>query len=226
VSPVEIMTSSTSCLPASHLIARWRGHFHHQSEAHRRGRRTCASPRHPSTTLGSWSQFRGGAHVCSDGAEDERGEGTASPFAGRPRHAMLERCTVCPARRSVHSCGRVVVMDSSTTSPKHRVPERIDPLKEPPGIVAHHLKKYDFSRPQLSGTVIDVACGVGYGTDFLGSACERVIAIATARTTCGSCKAMLSVSPSPTRVPTQLRASKGSNTSLTLRHTWPRSLAS
>jgi SAM-dependent methyltransferase len=68
-------------------------------------------------------------------------------------------------------------MDSSTTSPKHRVPERIDPLKEPPGIVAHHLKKYDFSRPQLSGTVIDVACGVGYGTDFLGSACERVIGL-------------------------------------------------
>jgi ubiquinone/menaquinone biosynthesis C-methylase UbiE len=50
-------------------------------------------------------------------------------------------------------------------------------LREPPGIVAHHLKKYDFSRRQLSGTVIDAACGVGYGTEFLGGACDRVIGL-------------------------------------------------
>jgi SAM-dependent methyltransferase len=68
-------------------------------------------------------------------------------------------------------------MSSPTTSPEHGVPERIDPLKEPPGIVAHHLKKYDFARPKLSGTVIDVACGVGYGTEFIGPGCERVIGL-------------------------------------------------
>ena len=59
-------------------------------------------------------------------------------------------------------------MNSSTTSPEHSVPERIDPLEEPRGIVSYHMKKYDFARAQLGGTVLDVACGVGYGTDFIG----------------------------------------------------------
>ena len=68
-------------------------------------------------------------------------------------------------------------MSSSTTSPEHGVPERIDPLKELPGVVAHHLKKYEFSRPDLHGTVIDVACGVGYGSEFLGPACDRVVGV-------------------------------------------------
>jgi len=68
-------------------------------------------------------------------------------------------------------------LSSSTTRPDHGVPERIDPLEELPGVVAHHLKKYEFSRDRLSGTVIDVACGVGYGSEFLGPACERVIGV-------------------------------------------------
>ena len=46
-------------------------------------------------------------------------------------------------------------------------PERIDPLLEPPGVTAHHLKKYEFAREFVRGVVIDVACGVGYGTDHL-----------------------------------------------------------
>jgi SAM-dependent methyltransferase len=68
-------------------------------------------------------------------------------------------------------------VSSSTTSPEHGVPERIDPLKELPGIVAHHMKKYEFARGRLSGTVIDVACGVGYGSEFLGPACARVVGV-------------------------------------------------
>ena len=68
-------------------------------------------------------------------------------------------------------------MSSSTTSPGQGVPERIDPLKELPGVVAHHLKKYEFARAQLDGTVVDVACGVGYGTEFLGPACDRAIGV-------------------------------------------------
>jgi ubiquinone/menaquinone biosynthesis C-methylase UbiE len=68
-------------------------------------------------------------------------------------------------------------VSSSTSSPEHNVPERIDPLKELPGIVAHHLKKYEFARARLHGMVFDVACGVGYGTEFLGTACDRVIGL-------------------------------------------------
>ena len=60
---------------------------------------------------------------------------------------------------------------------EHVVPERIDPIETPPGVVAHHLKKYEFSRGRLRGTVIDVACGVGYGSEFLGPACDRVVGV-------------------------------------------------
>jgi SAM-dependent methyltransferase len=68
-------------------------------------------------------------------------------------------------------------MSSSTTSPERGVPERIDPLKEAQGVVAYHLKKYEFARARVSGTVLDIACGVGYGTDFLGAACDRAIGV-------------------------------------------------
>jgi ubiquinone/menaquinone biosynthesis C-methylase UbiE len=68
-------------------------------------------------------------------------------------------------------------MSASTTSPGHGVPERIDPLMEAEGIVAYHLKKYEFARNQIGGTVLDVACGVGYGTDFLSAACDRTIGV-------------------------------------------------
>jgi ubiquinone/menaquinone biosynthesis C-methylase UbiE len=65
----------------------------------------------------------------------------------------------------------------NTTSPEHGVPERIDPLKELPGVVAHHLKKYEFAKSQIGGTVLDVACGVGYGSEFLGPACDRIVGL-------------------------------------------------
>jgi SAM-dependent methyltransferase len=56
-------------------------------------------------------------------------------------------------------------------------PERIDPLLAPPGVVAHHLKKYDFARAYAHGLVLDVACGVGYGTAFLAPPASRVIGV-------------------------------------------------
>jgi SAM-dependent methyltransferase len=56
-------------------------------------------------------------------------------------------------------------------------PERIDPLREPPGVVAHHLKKYEFARDYVRGLVIDVACGVGYGTDFLAPGTRQIIGL-------------------------------------------------
>jgi SAM-dependent methyltransferase len=56
-------------------------------------------------------------------------------------------------------------------------PERIDPLREPPGVVAHHLKKYEFASERVHGFVIDVACGVGYGTSYLAPATEGVVGL-------------------------------------------------
>lgn len=56
-------------------------------------------------------------------------------------------------------------------------PERIDPLREPPGVVAHHLKKYEFARGYVRGLVIDVACGVGYGTDFLAPSTVTIVGL-------------------------------------------------
>ena len=56
-------------------------------------------------------------------------------------------------------------------------PERIDPLRDPPGVVAHHLKKYEFARGHVRGMVVDVACGVGYGTKFLAPWTTKIIGV-------------------------------------------------
>jgi SAM-dependent methyltransferase len=56
-------------------------------------------------------------------------------------------------------------------------PERIDPLHAPPGVVAHHLKKYEFASRLVRGLVIDVACGVGYGTAYLATATARIVGV-------------------------------------------------
>ena len=56
-------------------------------------------------------------------------------------------------------------------------PERIDPVRDPAGVVAHHLKKYEFAQSYVRGTVIDVACGVGYGTNFVASSTEMIVGL-------------------------------------------------
>jgi SAM-dependent methyltransferase len=56
-------------------------------------------------------------------------------------------------------------------------PERIDPLDTVPGVVAYHLKKYEFARSRIDGLVVDVACGVGYGSDYLRSAPTTVVGV-------------------------------------------------
>jgi SAM-dependent methyltransferase len=56
-------------------------------------------------------------------------------------------------------------------------PERIDPEATPAGVVAHHLKKYDFALSHVRGFTLDVACGVGYGSAYLVSAAARVVGV-------------------------------------------------
>lgn len=57
-------------------------------------------------------------------------------------------------------------------------PERIIPDETEPGIVAAHLKRYDFALPLCVGKdVLDAACGVGYGSSFLAETAARVVGV-------------------------------------------------
>jgi SAM-dependent methyltransferase len=62
------------------------------------------------------------------------------------------------------------------------VPERIIPDETEPGIVALHLKRYEFARPYAQGKdVLDAGCGVGYGTSFLAEAARRAVGVDISR---------------------------------------------
>lgn len=57
-------------------------------------------------------------------------------------------------------------------------PERIVPDETSPGIVALHLKRYEFAAPFCrGGDVLDAGCGVGYGSAYLGGVARRVVGI-------------------------------------------------
>ena len=57
-------------------------------------------------------------------------------------------------------------------------PERIVPDSELSGVIAAHLKRYDFARPHCMGRrVLDAACGVGYGSAFIAEAATSVIGV-------------------------------------------------
>jgi SAM-dependent methyltransferase len=57
-------------------------------------------------------------------------------------------------------------------------PERIVPDETSPGIVALHLKRYEFARPWCGGrTVLDAGCGVGYGTAQLAEVAASVVGV-------------------------------------------------
>jgi SAM-dependent methyltransferase len=57
-------------------------------------------------------------------------------------------------------------------------PERIVPDETSPGIVALHLKRYEFAAPFCrGGEVLDAGCGVGYGSAFLGGVARRVVGV-------------------------------------------------
>jgi SAM-dependent methyltransferase len=57
-------------------------------------------------------------------------------------------------------------------------PERIVPDETEPGIVAIHLKRYEFARQFCGGReVLDAGCGVGYGTAYLGEVARRVVGV-------------------------------------------------
>ena len=57
-------------------------------------------------------------------------------------------------------------------------PERIVPDETPSGILALHLKRYEFARPYATGkAVLDAACGTGYGAAYLGEVAARVLGV-------------------------------------------------
>jgi SAM-dependent methyltransferase len=57
-------------------------------------------------------------------------------------------------------------------------PERIVPDETEPGIVALHLKRYEFALPHCeSADVLDAGCGVGYGSALLASRARRVVGV-------------------------------------------------
>jgi SAM-dependent methyltransferase len=57
-------------------------------------------------------------------------------------------------------------------------PERIVPDETEPGVVALHVKRYDFARRWCAGRdVLDAACGVGYGSALLGQTAASVIGV-------------------------------------------------
>lgn len=57
-------------------------------------------------------------------------------------------------------------------------PERIVPDETDAGIVAFHLKRYVFAEPFCSGRdVLDLGCGVGYGTARLAESARRVVGV-------------------------------------------------
>jgi SAM-dependent methyltransferase len=57
-------------------------------------------------------------------------------------------------------------------------PERIVPDETSPGIVALHLKRYEFAAPFCrGGEVLDAGCGVGYGSAYLGGVARRVVGV-------------------------------------------------
>ena len=57
-------------------------------------------------------------------------------------------------------------------------PERIIPDETPQGIVALHLKRYDFSATYVEGKrVLDVACGVGYGSAHIAKFAAEVVGV-------------------------------------------------
>jgi SAM-dependent methyltransferase len=57
-------------------------------------------------------------------------------------------------------------------------PERIVPARTSPGILALHLKRYEFARRWCeSAEVLDAACGVGYGSAHLAETARSVVGI-------------------------------------------------
>ena len=57
-------------------------------------------------------------------------------------------------------------------------PERIVPDETETGVVALHLKRYDFARQFCADAdVLDAACGVGYGTAYLAGVARSAVGV-------------------------------------------------
>jgi SAM-dependent methyltransferase len=56
--------------------------------------------------------------------------------------------------------------------------ERIDPTIVPPGVLTVHRVRYEFAAPYCRDkSVLDLACGAGYGSDLLAGVARRVVGL-------------------------------------------------
>lgn len=55
--------------------------------------------------------------------------------------------------------------------------ERVIPklMKPTNGMLLEHIARYYFSLPYIRGRVLDIACGVGYGSHMIAKACKKEI---------------------------------------------------
>lgn len=61
-------------------------------------------------------------------------------------------------------------------------PERIIPSETSGGALATHLKRYEFAKQFCKDKVVlDAACGVGYGSNYLAGAAEKVVGLDISR---------------------------------------------
>nr|WP_246596224.1 MULTISPECIES: class I SAM-dependent methyltransferase [Bacillaceae] len=52
------------------------------------------------------------------------------------------------------------------------IPEKMDPMN---GMLLEHIARYYFAQPYITGRVLDIACGSGYGTKMLAKTCKKKI---------------------------------------------------
>jgi 2-polyprenyl-3-methyl-5-hydroxy-6-metoxy-1,4-benzoquinol methylase len=92
-------------------------------------------------------------------------------YDDRKLDGTLERET---AKSVAHGGGKILSSCEGSMS----YPERIVPDETEPGVVALHVKRYDFARTLCEGCVVlDAACGVGYGSALLAETAARVVGV-------------------------------------------------
>src|SRR5205085_8353773 len=115
---------------------------------------------------------RRGARASAAGRQPSARTATSSTRA-RERGSWLESRGRCRPRAAGGVGWRARRLQGYFAPMSH--PERIVPDETSPGIVALHLKRYEFAAPLCrDADVLDAGCGVGYGSAFLAASARWV----------------------------------------------------